>query len=163
MIGKGRGEVHNKVTVENLREKTEEELLAIQRDSADNANVPSSIYHAVNLELQRRQQETNSTQISALIKEIRELKDITARNAETSTESARSSNRLAKVAILIAVFSLVAQVLFSTHQNEGCGINSTATGDDFMHYSACYRTFDLGLLGKYQIPLANYKRPINIK
>lgn len=136
--------------MEDFRKKTEEELLDIKRKKL----VPNIITREVDIEIQRRQQEENNKQISSLIAEIIKLKDITDENTTTSAKNARIANMLATTAIFIAVFSLIIQILFSTHQQVHCRMSNTSTDDPFIHYTECYRNFDLGLFGErsYRIP-----------
>src|SRR3990167_801738 len=108
-------------------------------------------------ELQRRQQKLNTEQISTLIKEIRKLKNIADENAETAHQTAKSSNRLAKTAITIAVVSLISQGLFSTHQEIRCAFRQQSSNDPFLYHTGCFRYFDFGLLGKYSIKIPDYK------
>lgn len=129
--------------------KTQAELLEIQKNSV----VGGDVHQAVTLEIQRIQQDTNNIQIAKLIEEIQKLKKITDKNAETSTESARSSNKLSKVAIWIAIATLVSQIAFSTHQKSDCIWSSVSTSNPSTHYSGCYRQFDFGLLGAYTFSL----------
>ncbi len=113
-------------------------------------------------ELQRRLQKKNTEQITALVKEIKSLKSIVDKNAETTTQSARSSNRLAKTAIIVAVMTLIVQVLFSVHQELRCYSSAVypepPSNKLFNHYSDCQRHFDLGLFGKHSIKISDYKK-----
>jgi hypothetical protein len=99
-------------------------------------------------ELQRRLQEKNTRQIATLVKEIKALKDITDKNAKTTTQAARGSDISAKTAITIACLSVLFQILFSIHQDLRCGLITGEAGNPLSHYSDCYRTFDLGVFGK---------------
>lgn len=135
--------------MEDYRKKSEEELFAIQRNSV----IPGPIYEVVTQEIQRRQQENNTNQISTLIKEIAELKNITYKSAETATRNAASANSLVRVAIFIAIASLITQILFSAHQRVRCGSSYTSNTEP-VYYTDCYRSFDLGLFSErtYKIP-----------
>lgn len=112
---------------------------------------------AIFAELQKRQQENNNEQISSLIDEIKKLKDITDKNAKTSAQNAQSDNKLAKIAICIAIISIITQIIFSIHNEIKCNyvISSTSNPNEPQQFnSGCYRIIDLGLLGirTFQIP-----------
>src|SRR3989344_1803257 len=142
--------------MEDFQEKTTEELLRAKR----NKPMSDAITREIDIELQGKQQKTNTKQISILIKEIKRLKNITEQNAIVSTQNARSSNRLAKLAIVIAVASLIAQVIFSTHKESRCASISISTSDpNFWHHSGCYWSFDMGLLGTYYFSRSDYISP----
>ena len=128
--------------MEDFRAKTDEELFAIKHRKP----APNSTTHEVDTEIQRRLQERNLEQINSLIGEVSKLKDI----ADTNS---RSSERLSIIAISIALLSLVAQVLFSTHQTLRCG-TSFQSNTAPTQYGDCYKTFDFGLFGErtYRIP-----------
>jgi hypothetical protein len=67
-------------------------------------------------ELQRRQQEKNTEQISVLIKEIKKLKDITKENTEISYKNTHSASKIAKWAFIMATVSTLVVVMeFKTH------------------------------------------------
>jgi len=139
--------------------KTEKELLEIQKNSV----VGGDVHQAVTLEIQRIQQDTNNIQIANLISEIKELKDITAKNALISDQNTQSSNKLGRIAIYIAVATLFAQVVFSTHQDISCASSNYGAGQTFILYQDCYRNLDLGLFGKYSFKIADYKIPAENK
>src|SRR5579872_3244244 len=129
--------------MENLRIKTDEELIRMRRDTSSNSYVPGSIYHEINFEIQRRNEERNTEQIHLLITEIKKLKNISETNAEIARNNGRSSDRLAKVAIVIAVIGFLTQVILSIHQDKTCLATATTSDPGFMEYTNCYRTFDL--------------------
>lgn len=111
-------------------------------------------------ELQRRQQEKNSTQISELIREVKELKNITDKNSETATKNASSSNRLARWAIIIATLTLVVQVIFSVHQEKRCDAASAVDDQGYIKHWGCYYLIDLGFFGIHPIPISDYKERV---
>jgi hypothetical protein len=133
--------------------KTQEELLEVQRTS----EVGGDIYQAATFEIQRIQQDTNNIQIASLIEEIKKLKNITENNSESSIQNARSSNKLSKVAIGIALASLITQVIFSTHQEIHCAYINSIAGEPFVSYDDCYLHFDFGLLGSPVFRIPDYK------
>jgi hypothetical protein len=91
--------------------KTQAELLEIQKNSV----VGGDIHQAVTLEIQRIQQDTNNIQIANLIAEVRTLTEVTDKNATISDKNSVGANRLAVVAICIALASFMSQVAFSIH------------------------------------------------
>lgn len=111
------------------------------------------IYEQVLEEIHRIQQDTSNTQVANLISEIQKLKEITDKNAESTSESARSSNKLARIAVWIAIATLITQIIFSTHTKSECRGSSRSAGDPVIHHSDCYLQFDLGLLGTYTFSL----------
>lgn len=83
----------------NLKNKSYEELLEIRRNSIPGAD----IYQQADAEINRIQQDTNNTQIAKLIDEIKILKDVTKDNADLSKRNSKNSDYLAKVAIGLAI------------------------------------------------------------
>lgn len=129
-----------------LNEFSEEEL-------NNNVNKWDPRFGALALqELQRRQQEKNSKQISRLTSEIRALKKITDKNLEIASKNSDSSSNLARTAIIIALMSLFAQVVFSIGNETQCRFVSE--NDEYTEYSGCQRKLDLGLIGTqwYDLP-----------
>lgn len=110
-------------------------------------------------ELQRRQQEKNTGQISTLVKETKALKSIIEKNADTTTKAAQNSKLLATTAIAIAAASMLFQVLFSIHQDLSCGTTSGGAGTPLWNYSECYRTFDFGIFGKRTFKVRDFDAP----
>jgi hypothetical protein len=111
-------------------------------------------------ELQRRQQEKNTSHISELVEEIRELKDITEKNAEISKKNADSDNRLARVAIGVAVVSFLTQFAFSIHHKLECRYVFRDDNTKSMQHSGCYRTVDLGILGTPVLKVKDFNTPL---
>ncbi len=98
-------------------------------------------------ELQRRQQKKNDDQITVLVGEIKDLKDITEKNDEISKKNAESDNHLARVAIYVAVAAMLIEVAFSIHHQLECRYNFREDSTKTMQHSNCYRTVDFGILG----------------
>lgn len=111
-------------------------------------------------ELQRRLQEKGTKQINSLMKEIKELKDVTKINAETSKQDFQSANRLATRAVWIAIATLIAQVVFSTHQEIQCLMRNYSADNKTVTYQDCHRDLDFGLLGTYSIKMSDYTAPV---
>jgi hypothetical protein len=141
--------------MEDFRKKTDEELHNIKNRKP----VPNIITHEVDIEIQRRFQEANLQQISSLVEEIKKLKNITDENGKISMQNAQSDSRLSRVAICIAVATLFTQIVFSTHQERTCDIHVSTDDPSFVHYTNCYRIFDLGLLGTHSFRLSDFKKP----
>ena len=79
-------------------------------------NWPMQMISSAVLEMQRRQQEKYFEQDAARMKKlfsaITKLKEISELNAHAAEKSSKASDKLAKIALGIAVLSLVAQVIF---------------------------------------------------
>ena len=138
----------------DYREKTEQELLAIKR----NKLAPSVITREIDTEFQRRQQETNTKQISILIQEVNALKDITNKSFCISAENTRNGNRLAKIAIILSTISVILQFLFSIHQKKPCSLRVIGN-DGSDRQTNCSRIFDLGLFGEYSYKIPDILKP----
>lgn len=116
-----------------------------------------SVLHAtreeIDLEIQRRLQKRNLSQIQSLIGEITKLKEISDSAARTSVVNAKSSNILSFVAISIAVISVIVQVLLSIHQTTRCRL-AVESNTEPAQYVDCHKTFELGIFGEisYRIP-----------
>lgn len=107
--------------------KSQKELLDIQRNSV----VDGEVYKAVTFEIQRVQQDTNNKQIADLIGEVKKLKDITDSNAKDSVQNAKSSNRLAKIAIWIAIISVAIQAIVGMVSSTNCADYGNGEGQCF--------------------------------
>jgi len=137
-----------------LHEFTEEEL-------QQKVNHTNPTFGALaQYELQRRQQEKNTSHISELVEEIRELKGITEKNAEISKKNAESDNHLARIAIYVAVAAIVVQVAFSIHHQLDCRFNGRNDDGKSEYHQGCYRTVDLGILGTYVFKVKDFNTPI---
>lgn len=93
-----------------LREMTDDELThGVQ-------HWPMEMISSAVLEMQRRQQEKYFEQDAARMRKLSSavvtLKEISELNAQTAEKSSKASDRLAKIALGIAVLSLLAQVIF---------------------------------------------------
>src|SRR3989344_6962247 len=107
-----------------VKDKTLEELIRTQRTSV----IGGDVHQAVTLEIQRIQQNTNNTQIANLIGEVKALKDITKTNAETSTQNAKSSHKVAVAAFFIGAISLlIAALQMKIIYNHNCSYTGTAS------------------------------------
>lgn len=136
-----------------LKDFTEEEL-------QQKVNQVDPKYAALaQYELQRRLQEKNADQISTLTKELKKLKDVTKQNADISTKNADSDNRLARIAISIAIASLIVQTAFSIHHKLECRFNGIDGKEHY--YSGCYRTFDFGIFGTIPFKVKDFTTPVN--
>jgi len=135
-----------------LQEFTEQELQ--DRIQGSNPTYAALLWY----ELQSRQQKENSEQISSLVHELKSLGDITNKNAEVAAKNAESDNRLARIAISIAVVSVLVQVAFSVHQNLECGVSSEADGQ--RTYSSCVRTVNLGIFGSFYFTVKDFTVPV---
>lgn len=87
--------------MDDFSKLTEEELKAIRLRKP----APNSTTREVDTEIQRRLQDKNLEQTATLISEIKTLKEITATNAETSERNSRSSHKIARFALALAVIS----------------------------------------------------------
>lgn len=110
-------------------------------------------------ELQRRQQKLTTEQIASLSEEIKVLKEITGKSAETSIKNAQSDNRLARTAIIIAVVAILVQVAFSIHQKIDCRFSETGSGQKFTYYRDCQRTVDFGIFGTWHFKINDVSVP----
>lgn len=111
-------------------------------------------------ELQRRQQEKNTRQITGLVKEIIKLKDITNKNAEISNKNAESDNHLSRIAIYVAMAAILVQVAFSIHHKLDCIYKFRDDSTKTIQHSQCYRTIDLGILGTSVFKVKDFNTPI---
>ena len=109
-------------------------------------------------ELQRRQQKENSDQVSELVNEIRKLKKITDQNRKTAVENAKSDNKLARIAIVIALVAVITQVMFSIKREFRCHV--AIHTPDYIEYSACENVFDLGIFGVHNFGVEDFTVPL---
>jgi hypothetical protein len=103
--------------------KTYEELIETQRNSV----VGGDVHQAVTLEIQRFQLEKNILQISDLIKEVKNLKEIADKNAVTAEKNGKSSNKIAAAALIISFSALLVQIFLQTPMEYNHRCNYTGT------------------------------------
>jgi hypothetical protein len=125
------------------------------------SSIPGSdVYQQVVEEIHRIQQDTNNTQVANLINEIKVLKNITEKSAETSKRNAKSDSNLAHKAIFISVIAIIVQAIFSIHYTYECRHIYTDDSTKSIQYSGCYRKFDLAGMGTHVFEVDDFSTPI---